>query len=73
MEAKVQSQYSGIPITEELVRNIKSQISPQNLGLSSPDVSDMCSSLRIFASRVFEVNPAIEFRLETLFWRKENC
>ena len=29
-------------------------------------------TLRIFASRIFVVNPAIEFRLETLPWRKKN-
>ena len=29
-------------------------------------------TLRIFASRIFVVNPAIEFRLETLSWRKKN-
>ena len=45
MEARGGSQYSGIPITKELVRNIKFQTSSQNLGLSPPDVSDMSSLL----------------------------
>ena len=43
MEARGISQYSGIPITKDLVRNIKFWTSPQNLGLSPPDVSDMSS------------------------------
>ena len=48
-------QYLGTTSTWELMRNTKSWASAQNMGLSNLDVSDTYSSLRTFASRVFEV------------------
>lgn len=49
----------GIAVTWELLKGTEFRAAPQNSGCSSPDVSNISSSLRFFAPGVFEVKPQL--------------